>query len=176
MRRLDGADLYARWEDSLARTSPYKEVRMDYIQGLQRARFWTKVVKGGPGDCWAWSGEHTPKGYGRFVFGGRARRREYAHRVSWTLARGPIPDGMVIDHVCRNRGCCNPDHMEVVTSRENTLRGDGVTAAHAQKTHCRNGHPLSGDNVSVVKNGKKQAMARKCLACRRVSTAMDRLR
>lgn len=73
---------------------------------------------------------------------------------------GPIPEGMDLDHTCRNRGCVNPEHLEPVTTQVNTLRGIGPTAENARKTHCKHGHPLEGDNLYVDPEGK-----RKCRAC-----------
>lgn len=70
--------------------------------------------------CWNWSGSHTPKGYGRISVSGKAA---YTHRESYQLHVGPIPAGLHIDHLCRNRGCFNPDHLEAVTPGENIRRG-----------------------------------------------------
>lgn len=135
----------------------------------RRARFWAKVSQGGGLDaCWEWTGEKTPKGYGRVrVVAAGELHRAYAHRVSWELTHGPIADGLTIDHLCRNRACVNPKHMEPVTGRENTLRGQGASAVAARQTHCRQGHPLSGDNMRVLRNGRKQAAARVCMECKR---------
>lgn len=71
--------------------------------------------------CWLWQGEINRNGYGRVWIEGK---RVMVHRVVWGVLRGPIADGMVLDHLCRNRACCNPDHLEPVTVRENTLRGE----------------------------------------------------
>lgn len=101
-------------------------------------RFWRKVWK--TDTCWAWLGWADPKGYGTV---GRNGVRYRSHRYSWEMHRGPIPAGMTIDHLCRNTFCVNPDHMEVVTMRENILRGDGPSARNARKTHCPKGHELS---------------------------------
>ena len=87
--------------------------------------------------CWQWQGSLFCKGYGYTT---RRGRDERAHRVTYELVNGPIPDGLVIDHLCRNRGCVNPAHMEVVTSRENTLRGDTLAAKQAARTTCPRGH------------------------------------
>ena len=88
----------------------------------QIGRFWAKVAKGAePSDCWLWTSELTVKGYGRFTPYGRQHLR--AHRVSYELANGPVPDGLVIDHTCRVRHCVNPAHLEAVTVRLNSLRG-----------------------------------------------------
>ena len=114
--------------------------------------FWSKVVKREPDECWLWTGCQTPKGYGRF-----AHRR--AHRMAYEYLVGPIPEGLVIDHLCRVRHCVNPAHMEVVTAGENVLRGIGVSAKNRTKTHCPQGHPLDGDNLYV---NQDKRMCRKC--------------
>lgn len=96
------------------------------------------------GDCLVWTGYITSRGYGRVS-------SKLAHRVYYELVRGPIPDGLTIDHLCRNKACCNPDHLEPVTSLENVRR--------ARKSHCTHGHPLSGDNI-IERYGYRE-----CLAC-----------
>lgn len=73
--------------------------------------------------CWLWRGEINRNGYGRVWMNGK---RFMAHRAVYEALHGPIADGMVLDHLCRNRACCNPDHLEPVTVRENTHRGDAV--------------------------------------------------
>lgn len=90
-------------------------------------RFWAKVDRSD--DCWVWTGTGTPKGYGQFAPHGK---HVYAHRFAYELLVGPIPEGMTIDHLCRNRGCVRPDHLEVVTRGENTRRG--ATPSPCQ--HC----------------------------------------
>jgi hypothetical protein len=95
-------------------------------------RFERRVVKQDDG-CWTWAGAHDPTGYG-ITYGdladGRGYRKLYAHRVSHELHKGQIPPKYDIDHLCRNRGCCNPDHLEAVTRRENLMRGETVVAYH----------------------------------------------
>ncbi|MGN6656407.1 MAG: HNH endonuclease [Rhodanobacter sp.] len=80
-------------------------------------RFWAKVVKGSPSECWEWTGPKQPRGYGTFTVAGSGTL--LAHRVSYELAVGPIPDGMFIDHMCHNRACVNPAHLHVVTRKQN---------------------------------------------------------
>jgi hypothetical protein len=77
------------------------------------------------------------------------------------LLVGPIPEGKQLDHLCRNRACINPEHLEPVTAKENILRGESFSAKNARKTHCIHGHELSGDNLRILKHG------RVCLECRR---------
>jgi hypothetical protein len=97
--------------------------------------------------CWMWIGAVHSRGYGHFWSG---EKLVLAHRFSYTFFVGPIPPGLVIDHLCRTPLCVNPAHLEAVTERVNILRGTGVTAQQAVKTHCVHGHPLSGENLMVL--------------------------
>lgn len=122
------------------------------------SRFWAKVRKDPSTGCWEWTAA-TSDGYGHFaVKKGDIRA---AHRVAWEMLRGPVPDGLHIDHLCRNRACVNPDHMEPVSCRTNILRGIGPSARHAIKTHCPQGHEYSPDNTYHYRG------QRHCRACRR---------
>lgn len=78
-----------------------------------------------------------------------------AHRFSYEFANGPVPDGLQLDHLCRNRLCVNPGHIEPVTQRVNMLRGISPAAENARKTHCMNGHPLIGTNLVLRKSGSR---------------------
>ena len=106
--------------------------------------------------CWVWQ-KPLQNGYGRMWVGSRldgSRRFALAHDASYRASVGPVPDGMVLDHLCRNRACCNPAHLETVTQRENVLRGIGPSAVNAQKTHCPHGHEFTPGNTRMNK-GKR---------------------
>lgn len=122
-------------------------------------RFWNKVDLTAPNGCWMWTAAIDRHGYGKFWLGGRTVR---AHRFSYESLVGPIPGGLELDHLCRVRACVNPTHLEPVTHRENTLRGDTLTARHAAKTHCLRGHPYDEANTYVTPDGR-----RNCRACGR---------
>ena len=129
-------------------------------------RFWLKVEDAGL--CWHWTGHIGDGGYG--TFRGPGRRTVKAHRFAYESLVGPIPDGLFLDHLCRVRHCVNPEHLEPVTGRVNTLRGEGITAAQARRTHCHRGHPLSGDNLWIVRG------RRCCRECDHIRSAAYRER
>lgn len=120
--------------------------------------------------CHAWAGNLTPEGYGTLVYEGRPW---FAHRVAYELLVGSIPEGMTLDHLCRNRACVNVEHLEPVTMKENILRGTSPSAENARKTHCVRGHPFAGENLQYDYRGNRQ-----CFECRRIRdrAAKDRRR
>ena len=108
-------------------------------------------------DCIEWHGPRSPNGYGRVS-------TKYAHRIIYEECFGEIPDGLQIDHLCRNRGCVNPAHMEAVTQRENILRGESTAALNSRKTHCKNGHQFDSKNTAI----RRSNGSRVCIECRRI--------
>ena len=121
-------------------------------------RLWSRVEK--TGYCWRWKGPKNQYGYGVIGVGRRTQGTMLAHRLAYMLTKGEIPEGLTLDHLCRVRDCVNPEHLEPVTRKENNRRGNGFSGRNAQKTHCKNGHPLSGDNLIVRASGM-----RNCRTC-----------
>ena len=109
------------------------------------------------GICWEWVGSTDIGGYGQVVIGDRRRQ---AHRVFYEILVGAIPEGLILGHLCRNRRCVFPDHLEPVTPIVNIRRG--LTGNNQRlKTHCPRGHPYEGENLTINKQG-----ARVCRTCR----------
>lgn len=129
-------------------------------------RFWEKVATPDPDTgCASWLAGKFSDGYGQFSLKGAPY---LAHRVSYTLANGPIPPGMVLDHICRNRACVAPDHLEVVDNRTNVLRGEGFAAENAKRTHCPQGHEYTAENTYVSRPDKSAPNGRRhCRTCHR---------
>jgi hypothetical protein len=126
-------------------------------------RFWAKVQK--TDGCWLWLGGVNSGGYGSISRGHRQEGMVHVHRVSYEMHCGEIPQGLVIDHLCRNRACVNPAHMELVTLGENVLRGEGFSARAARKTHCLRGHEFTEENTYRPPSGGRYC--RLCIQIRK---------
>lgn len=124
---------------------------MERYTAAEFSRFNSKWKK--RGDCHLWESPLDKDGYGTFFFRRKPRR---AHRVSYYIHVGDIPDGLVIDHTCGNRNCVNPSHLRAITVRENALENSrGIGAVNAKKTHCKLGHKFD----------RKYAGVRYCSVC-----------
>ena len=113
------------------------------------------------GECWRWTGAMMRNGYGQLGVGGK---HFAAHRYCYEHYRGQIPPGLDLDHLCRNRWCVNPDHLEPVTRSENLKRGIKRGEHNRAKTHCPQGHPFSGNNLYIHPSGRR--CCRRCAADR----------
>jgi hypothetical protein len=131
-----------------------------------RAGFWARVEK--TDSCWLWQGPLTDKGYGdihvRDVSRPSRQRSVRVHRLTYEWAIGPIPKGLVIDHLCRVRNCVNPEHLEAVTQGENTKRGQTFVADNLRKTHCPQKHPYDAANTIPYRN-THGGISRYCRIC-----------
>lgn len=118
-------------------------------------------------DCWLWAGLVSSSGYGIYLvkIDGKWRQRK-AHRLLYELERGEIPEGLVIDHLCRVRQCVNPEHLEPVTIGENLMRGEGLQARNRRKTHCVNGHGYTPENTIFRKHENN---GRRCRTCNNIT-------
>ena len=128
--------------------------------------FWDRVDIGGEDDCWPWLGCLLSTGYGQVYVGRDSGLAPgvlaLTHRVAYQLAVGPIPPGLVLDHLCRRKSCCNPRHMETVTSRTNTVeRADSTAGLNSRKTHCKHGHEFTPRNTYWRPSG-----GRECITCK----------
>ena len=163
---------YRAW----ARTGdPTQGLRPAYRDTTPEMRFWAKVDKRGPDDCWLWTGWVDPQGYGRFLFDGRVQG---AHRFAYLRFVGPIPDGKVLDHACHtwdatcldlgsgcpHRRCVNPRHLQPVTQRENLLRGNN---SRVRITHCIRGHEYTPENTRL-RFPPNEPPSRACKACEKI--------
>jgi hypothetical protein len=126
-----------------------------------------------PSGCWRWTGFIDKAGYGRLREAGRGSPILYAHRVAYGLYRGPIPAGLALDHLCHNRWCCAPTHLEAVTPLVNARRGSSPNVLISVSGRCGRGHDLTPDNVyyRTDRPGRWN-----CKACRRERRAAARLR
>ncbi len=138
---------------------------MNFLDARLPDRFWDKCTPEPNSGCWIWTASVNGRGYGQIKRRGE-RRNHLAHRLAYEALVGPFPPGLEIDHrVCRNRRCCNPAHLEAVTSAENARR---AVAVRPVPTHCKHGHEFTPENTYTGRGNKRQ-----CIECRR---AIDRAR
>lgn len=131
-------------------------------------RFWKYVDISSPKDCWNWIGSLNGQGYGQIHVGSTQNGTDTtmkAHRFMWLMLERALPHGITntIDHLCGNTRCVKPSHLRIITRRENILRGTAPSAEYARRTHCKNGHPLTPENVYYRKDPKHTG--RCCKAC-----------
>jgi len=148
--------------------SPKEPVQYKFLDKRLPDRFWDKVEAVSETGCWRWTAG-LRNGYGHYWAG--VDRTRYAHRVSYEAFACEISKGLVLDHLCRNRKCVNPSHLEVVTHKVNILRGEGACAKHARKALCSQGHSYD----KVYKTGKQKGM-RYCGTCKNKRQRARRLR
>lgn len=146
---------------AISKISPSLVLALHKIPYEYQVRFLRKIEILDSG-CWLWRGNLQPKsGYGRFWLDARTDR--LAHRLSYSWSGLDIPESLVIDHLCRNRACVNPAHMEPVTNVENVMRGESIWAKNARKTHCLKGHEFTPENTWTSKHNMRH-----CRECARI--------
>lgn len=140
-------------------------------------RLWRRVDKNGPipecrpdlGPCWIWLAGKSG-GYGNIYVGGKCRCRP-AHVVAYEATKGPVPEGLILDHLCRNRACVNPDHLEPVTNRVNTMRGVSPAIILHHLGRCKRGHERTPENTLLRKNPSGNGIVNSCRICKRMKDA-----
>ena len=149
---------YEKWRCEVGPGKP------DFGKFPPKVRFWAQLQKGGEDDCWQWTGTTNDDGYGKIGVNGK---KVGAHRYSYELHNGPIPEGMHVLHSCDNPGCANPKHLSIGTHKQNMEQRDARGRnGFSKRTHCKRGHEFTPENTKVYKT--KNKTSRHCLACRRL--------
>ena len=141
---------------------------MRWDPAKREERFWEKADRsGGPDACWPWTASMLPSGYGHVYWLGHFHN---ASRVAFIIANGdPGNPKLVVDHLCRNRACVNPAHLELVSNRENLLRSPFGAGGRARRTHCPAGHAYDQANTEVSRRNQRH-----CRTCRRIRSQLRR--
>ena len=135
---------------------------------MDHVKFLSKVKINKDSDCWEWSGELTSYGYPKIYYKGKRFR---AHRVSYNIFKGVLDSGLVIDHICRNKKCVNPEHLRQVNKQINAVENSvSIAALNKAKTHCRLGHEYTQQNTRIHKN------SRHCITCDKASYVRYKLK
>lgn len=125
-------------------------------------RFWAKIQVTQDG-CWEWTAYRDKDGYGSYRLGAANSKHWRVHRLTYSTFVRELAPGEQIDHLCRNRSCCNPQHLEPVSLRENVDRGENYVSINRKKTHCPQGHEYAGDNLRIkVSKGVQRRICRAC--------------
>jgi len=137
-------------------------------------RFMAKVDKQENG-CWLWTGAKDRGGYGEFhILINGQKKMEIAHRFSYEHFVAKLQGKQVIDHLCRNRGCVNPQHLEAVSTHENIMRGIGLASINSSKTHCKNGHEFTAENTYFRKGAGRQCRMCRVIENRKYRTGLQK--
>lgn len=131
------------------------------VDGPLPDRIWNRITVNSETGCWESTLSLNAQGYTQVRWKGRTMR---LHRLIYTHLVGPVPLDIHLDHLCRNRACCNPRHIEPVSGRENVMRGDGFASVNANKTHCPRDHEYDARNTYHDSTG-----ARRCRQCARLT-------